>query len=215
MSSQALYGLPVPAGHSWEELLREADRPVFAVAVYLADPDDAVLGRPLCQVPACGAILWGEARLCRLHLHEWRDAGEPTLEEFCATGASARQVLPDKCRVVECTRSRQALRLCSWHLCRWRRAGKPDQDRWVLGEGPGITGNGPCRVPGCGFPATGGRRRFCDWHATRFTPSPFDDPEVFALTDNAPSRRVRYDMSALGGVARLEVQFLLQQRHDE
>ncbi len=185
MSGQALYGLPVPAGQSWEELLTEAIRPEFAVAVYLADPDDAVLGRPLCQVPACGAILWGGARLCRLHLHEWRDAGEPSLEEFCAAEASDLRVRPDKCRIASCPRSRQARRLCSWHLWRWRKAGKPEQDLWALGEHAGLTGNGLCRVVDCGFPATAGRRRFCDWHATRFTNSPFDDPDV------SPSRRTR------------------------
>jgi len=215
VSAQALYGLPVPAGQSWEELLTEAIRPEFAVAVYLADPDDAVLGRPLCQVPACGAILWAASRLCRLHLNEWRDAGEPSLEQFCGTGASDLQVRPDKCRIASCERSRQARRLCSWHLWRWRKAGKPDQDAWALGEHAALTGNGLCRVPDCGFPATGGHRRFCDWHATRFTNSPFDDPDVFALTENAPCRRVGYDMRALSGVARLEVQFMLQQRHDE
>ena len=69
-------------------------------------------------------------------------------------------------------------------------------------------------MTGCGFPATGGRRRLCDGHTTRFTTSPFDDPDVFALTENGPRRRVRYD-APLNGVARLEMQFVLQQRHDE
>jgi hypothetical protein len=38
---------------------------------------------------------------------------------------------------------------------------------------------------------------------------------VFALTENGPRRQVRYDLTALAGVSRLEVQFVLQQRHDE
>jgi hypothetical protein len=49
----------------------------------------------------------------------------------------------------------------------------------------------------------------------RFTNSPFDDPQVFVLTENGPRRQVRYDMSAPTGVSRLEMQFVLQQRHDE
>ncbi len=47
MSDKHSTNLPVPAGQSWEELLTEAIRPDFAVAVYMAHPDDAVLGRPL------------------------------------------------------------------------------------------------------------------------------------------------------------------------
>lgn len=216
MSDALLHVLPTRAGQPWEQLLAEAVRPEFAVAVYDAEPDDAVLGRPLCRVPSCGEVGRSLACLCHLHANRWHDAGEPALEEFCqAQAAEPRRGRLDKCAVAPCPRSRQALRLCTLHLGRWRAAGKPDQDAWAEAQEAGRTGDGHCRVPECEFPPTGGRRMLCDGHAVRFTNSPFDDPEVFALTDNGPRRRVRYDMRALSGVARLEVQFVLQQRHDE
>ena len=216
MSEPVLHSLPLPAGQPWGQVLAEAVRPEFALKVYFADHDDPVLGLPLCRVPGCDVRRSGSAGLCQLHLRRWHDAGEPELAAFAEQQAGEyRPGRVEKCRVPACRRSRQALRLCTLHLHRWRAAGKTDQESWVKTQSAGSVGNGVCRVPDCGFPATGGRRNLCDWHATRFTNSPFDDPEVFALTENGPRRRVRYDMTALKGVALLEVQFLLQQRHDE
>jgi integrase len=142
--------------------------------------------------------------------------GEPDLDTFAdAQVGEPRRGRIDKCLVEPCPRSCQALRLCTLHLGRWRKVGKPDQEQWAADQDAGPVRDRECLVTGCEFPATGGQNSLCDAHAVRFTNSPFDDPRVFVLTENGPRRRVRYDMSALTGVSRLEMQFVLQQRHDE
>ena len=48
MTDPLLRTLPDLEKRSWEEVLAEAVRPEFRVALYLAGDDDRVLGRPLC-----------------------------------------------------------------------------------------------------------------------------------------------------------------------
>ena len=46
-------GHPAPTGGGLLSKLMATVRPQFRVEVYQPDPEDRVLGRPLCSVPGC------------------------------------------------------------------------------------------------------------------------------------------------------------------
>ena len=58
-------------------------RPEFRVEVYLADPDDPVLGRRRCAVPGCDRSR-AENGLCSGHGQRWRTRGRPAMAVFLA-----------------------------------------------------------------------------------------------------------------------------------
>ena len=81
MTAEAAWPQPVPTGLL--EKLMAVVRPQFRVDVYLPDPDDPVLGRPMCCVPDCDRSR-AEGRLCSGHGRRWRVAGGPDLSAFLA-----------------------------------------------------------------------------------------------------------------------------------
>jgi hypothetical protein len=103
MTEPLLRALPDLGERSWEEVLAEAIRPEFRVAVYLAGDDDPVLGRPLCRVRGCGEAQRGATGLCQLHLNRWHESGEPDLDAFAdAQVGEPRRGRVDKCLVEPC-----------------------------------------------------------------------------------------------------------------
>jgi integrase len=67
--------------------LAAAVRPEFAVDVYFPNPDDPVLGRGRCAVPACGRLSWGRG-MCSSHYDRWHRAGKPDVEVWLATATA-------------------------------------------------------------------------------------------------------------------------------
>jgi hypothetical protein len=76
-------------------------RPEFRVQVYLADPDDPVMGRRPCAVPDCDRSR-AESGLCSGHGRRWRARGRPALAVFLAdpgpTLNGRRDLTPARCR---------------------------------------------------------------------------------------------------------------------
>lgn len=144
---------PEPGPGSWDEILAVAVRPEFSVAVYMADPDDKILGRPLCTVAGCEVMQRASATLCRFHDRRWHEGGEPPLEEFRSVEAArSRPGRIGKCLVPGCRRSRVSHELCTAHLSRWRDHGRPDLVGWAQTQPAAAVQPGTCRLGECDFP---------------------------------------------------------------
>ena len=203
------------APQTWEEQLREAVRPEFAVDVYVPSEDDVVLGRPRCRAARCEQFAYYEPGLCQFHLRRWHAAGSPDLPSFCSAQASEpRPGQMRACRVADCRRSATSRRMCHLHYGRWRSAGQPDLDAWIARQAPAPTGSGTCGVGWCDFPPTNGRNGLCDFHSLRYLCSGHPDVRQFVEQLASPFTR-HFDFRPLVGVARQEAQFVLQQKHDE
>jgi hypothetical protein len=204
-----------PAPHTWEEQLRAAVRPEFAVDVYVPSSDDVVLGRPQCRAAACEQFVYYEPGLCEFHLRRWHAEGSPDLASFCAAQVSEpRSAAIPGCRVAACRRSATSRRLCLQHYGRWRAGGQPDLDGCAAAQVAMLVGAGACGVGWCEFPPTTGRNGLCDYHSQRFACSGHSDVRRYVEQLKSPYFR-HFDFRPLDGVLRLEAQFVVQQKHDE
>lgn len=212
-----LTAVPTPERRPWAEVLAEAVRPEFAVDVYVASPDDPILGEPACRVTGCRQFRRSPAEpFCHQHHTRWNNAGQPSVEAFVAAQVDepARGRI-EKCLVPACRRACRSMRFCTSHLYHWRREQRPDPVPWAVRQKPGPTKRGVCLVEGCEFARP--RRtpsRLCDRHLGWFHVAGLDDEAAYAM-EAAGLGKVRYDLRPLEGVARLEMQFVLQQRRDD
>lgn len=97
-------------------------RPEFRVEVYLADPDDQVMGRRQCEVPGCDRSR-SESGLCRGHAGRWRARSRPAMAVFLAdpgpTLNGRRDLMP--CSVSGCRYGSSGSGLCMRHRSAWTR----------------------------------------------------------------------------------------------
>ena len=130
-------------------------RPEFRVEVYLADPDDPVLGRRPCAVADCDRSR-SENGLCSGHAQRWRDRGRPAMAVFLADPGPALNGRRDLMRLlgVGCRYGSSGSGLCMRHRAAWTRAGRPDPATWAARAGllgpPGSTASAGCRSARCG-----------------------------------------------------------------
>ena len=199
--------------------LMSAVRPEFRADVLIPDPQDLVFGGAPCRVEGCGRP--GRARgLCHGHHHRWAGEGKPDIGEFiAATRARLRgrsPLLP--CRVTGCSYGRRRHGLCSRHDRAWRKAGQPAVKTW-LSEQPAVHPGYPlaaCRIGFCALWAQGDAG-LCASHGLRWRQ--LGRPELAEFTrgydtGSVPSHE-RIDLRGLTPSLRLEVQYVLQCRHDE
>jgi len=126
---------PAAAPTGLLEKLLGVVRPEFRVDVYVPDPGDPVLGRPICSVPGCDRSGW-EYGLCTAHGGRWRAQGRPELTVFVTQPGpelNGRRGL-SRCTVTGCRFGTSGLccRNCFMGPCRVIE-GMPGQDRGICG----------------------------------------------------------------------------------
>lgn len=195
-----------------------AVRPEFRAEVFQVDPADPIFGGPACRVSGCdrAARLHG---LCTGHCHRWYGQGRPDLDTFAGrTVATMRGDSPFmSCAVAGCGYGRHSGGLCMPHHRQWNNNGRLDIALWLNAATPVVAGEPPpsCRVRSCvlwGQPSTS----LCLSHGARWRSQGRPDIDEFidACDSHSPSRE-HFDLVALEPHLRLEMQYALQQRHDE
>jgi len=194
-------------------------RPEFRADVLIPDPADLVFGGQPCLVEGCGRP--GRARgLCHGHHHRWSDEGKPDIGGFIAATLPRLRgrspLLP--CRVAGCGYGRRRHGLCSRHDRAWRKAGQPAAETW-LSQQPAVRAGHPptaCHVGFCTLWAQGAAG-LCASHGLRWRQLGRPDLAEFTRgydTGSVPSHE-RIDLGGLAPSLRLEMQYVLQCRHDE
>ena len=189
-------------------------RPQFRVDVYLPDPDDPVLGRPMCCVPDCDRSR-AEGRLCSGHGRRWRVAGRPDLSAFLAAPGPP---LPGRieltaCTVEGCRYGVSGLGLCMRHRDRWSHSGDPDPAAWAAAAPPVVEpDHTQCRLPFCTL-WVHGRNLFCKAHKTRWCQlgRPAVDDYITHCLNRGKARISFHDLTPQ---SKLEFQYALQCRLD-
>ncbi len=237
VTALALVPAARPVERSWEEMLLEAVRPEFQVAVYRPAPGDPILYGPTCAVGGCpgrgvnrslGLNAGGVNRsvgtrfrgyVCLPHVEMWRRVGEPPINVWVRQSAQAlkTQGTAVPCSVPGCRRSRASQGLCAGHRKRWLTAGKPALAAFLAIAGVIRSRSETCAITGCRFPAAG-QMVFCDGHGWRFRnaratrPGLTADGYIAYLTEARRVTAPSYDMSALPPTLRLEMGLALQCR---
>ena len=196
--------------------LMAAVRPEFRGDVLGFPASDPVFGGPPCKVASCQRPARNRG-LCWGHHGRWYDQGKPELEEFAAT-TSPRWRLQEPsscCRADGCRYAVHGRQLCKRHLSAWRRAGQPGLDTWRPGLAPPEAPQ-PCRVSWCGLWAKPGGL-FCARHDQHWRKAGRPDPAEYAhgLDADRAQRHEQIDVSPLGPLLKLEIQYALQCRHDD
>jgi len=192
-------------------------RPEFAAPIILVDPDNPVIGGPLCLVPVCArmAVVYGK---CSAHHQRWIEAGRPEdLEAWAVSVPAARRWLtpPKACAIAACRRSRREHGMCHSHASRWADAGRPDLSSWIAGGGGGrpLPAGPDCRFPECPLEAEG-EAELCVHHRDRWIRA--DRPEIETwLLGCATFGMDRFDLRELPDPMRLEIAYAIQCRADE
>jgi len=147
------------------------------------------------------------------------DPGDRVLSARAPTDAQLERGPAEGCAVAVCRRSVYLGPLCRSHHARWHRVGRPPVDGFADGVGAVNTRHAVCGLPGCGFPEAG-RSGLCDTHERRYLGvrryHPDLDPADYIARVLAPrgGRGPRFDSRGLGRLLALELQFVLQCRHD-
>ena len=201
--------------------LVEAVRPGFRADELAFDPGDPVFGGKPCLVPGCERTACGHG-LCQGHRQRWAAAGRPDVGEFAASADPrwrGKDAPLTRCRAPGCrygvTRRK---RLCARHAAAWERAAMPDLQDWLEAM-PGTAPAGvaaDCLIGGCQLWAEPGAV-LCYGHARTWNRLGRPPAGQFAA-DRAGdpvlrSERIRLD--SLPAHLKLEVQYVLQCRHDE
>ena len=204
-----------PATGGLLEKLMAVVRPQFRVDVYLPDPDDPVLGRPVCCVAGCDRSR-AENGFCSAHGRRWRAAGRPELAVFLADPGCP---LPGRielsgCTVVGCRYGVGGVGLCMTHRDRWSHSGHPDPAAWAADLPPVVEVDHPqCGLPFCTL-WVHGRNLFCKAHNTRWCQlgrPPVDDYITHCLNRG----KARISFHGLTPLLKLEFQYAVQCRSDQ
>jgi len=217
---------------SWQAALEAAVRAEFLVSPPVL-PAGSPLAPPECGVDGCpragDRAPWGrfETRLCHTHCLRWVKDGRPARDEwlFIQRPPTILEAIKP-CVVGGCPRSAETAGLCFSHRREWRKAGRPELTRFAGSAVPAAAGDVHCGVPGCGFPACAARKSragLCDSHLTRF----FQWRQLRGeKADRSVERYIRALMARAdravllrlplpdAPVVALELQFVLQHRHD-
>jgi integrase len=205
-----------PAGAGLLAKLMATVRAQFRVDVYLPDPEDPVLGRPLCSVPDCDRSGW-EYQLCGGHATRWRAKGRPDLPSYRADpGPPLRgRVELTACSVPGCRYGIDSLGLCLRHRGYYARSGHPDPTAWAA-ELPAVPDgdHGQCGLPFCALWVEHSRHLFCRSHQNRWRL--LGSPAVDDFIDHCLTRgKARIDFRGLAPQLKLEFQYAVQCRYDE
>ena len=183
------------------------------------DAEDPVFGGGSCLVDGCERSARGRG-LCPGHHQRWSNAGRPALDEFAAsTDHRWRKQRPNQCcRARACGYGSARGGLCQLHAQRWERAGRPDLDQWCE-DPPPIKKPVPdarCRIEHCSlWPQA--QLAFCHTHANTWKANGRPDIEEFASrfasTEIPPNETIV--LGSLTPQLKLEMQYVLQYRHDE
>ncbi|MEQ6326544.1 tyrosine-type recombinase/integrase [Mycobacterium canetti] len=191
-------------------------RPEFRVEVYLADPDDPVLGRRPCAAPDCDRSR-AEHGLCCGHAQRWRARGRPTMTVFLADPGpilnGRRNLTP--CSVTGCRYGSNGFGFCTRHRSAWTRDGQPDPDGWAARVGLlGPPDPVECLLPFCTLWTENARQLYCKSHATRWVQLGRPDSADY-LTHCLQRGKARIDFRGLVPQLKLELQYAVQCRHDQ
>ena len=182
-------------------------------------PEDLVFGGAECRVAGCERTARGRG-LCQGHLQRWNNQGRPDLEQFAAsTDPRWRRQQPNqRCRVPGCGYGSARGGMCGLHAQRWERAGRPDLDAWLAEPQPvkQPAAGATCRIPHCELwpQATS---PFCQTHTNTWKvngrPDIDEFADCFAAETPLASEVIRLDR--LAPQLKLEMQYVLQRRHDD
>jgi hypothetical protein len=180
-------------------------RPEFRVEVYLAHPDDPVMGR-LCRVSDCDRS-WTEGGLCSSHGRRWRARGRPAMAVFLAdpgpTLNGRRDLTP--CSVSGCRYGSSGSGLCMRHRSAWTRDGRPDPVGWAARAGLlGPPDPTQCLLPFCTLWTQNARNRYCKAHTTRWRQLGRPDSADY-LTHCLQRGKARIDFRGLAPQLKLEL----------
>lgn len=181
--------------------------------------DDPVFGGAECRVEGCGRTARGRG-LCEGHRQRWDDEGRPSVEQFVvSTDPRWRRRQPNqRCRVPGCGYGSARGGMCGLHAQRWERAGRPSLAGWLAEPQPfkqpaaGVT----CRIPHCELWPQG-TSAFCQTHTNTWKVNGRPDIDVFAdrFAAEAPLASEQIRLDRLIGQLKLELQYVLQRRHDD
>jgi len=193
-------------------------RSEFRCEVVEFGPENPVFGGAACGVGGCGRTARGHG-LCQGHLQRWNDQGRPGMQWFVETTDPRwrRQQPNQRCRVLGCGYGSARGGMCSLHAQRWQRAGRPDLDGWLADPQP-VKQPPPeatCRIPHCPlWPQASSP--FCQSHTNTWKVNGRPDVDEFAnrfAEITLASETIR--LERLAPQLKLEMQYVLQRRHDE
>jgi hypothetical protein len=158
--------------------------------------------------------------LCPGHLQRWVHEGRPDIDEFAAlTDPGWRRQRPNqRCRVSGCGYGSARGGMCQLHAQRWERAGRPDLGMWLAAP-PAVKQPEPdssCRIDHCTlWPQAA--LPFCHTHANTWKVNgrPEVDEFVRRFAELAPTADETIRLDQLDAQLKLEMQYVLQARHDE
>ena len=207
------------SGSGLLERLMGVVRPEFRSRLLVFGTDDPVFGGIACRVRDCGRVARGKG-LCPSHYHRWVGDGRPDLEWFATTTDPRwRRQRPNAgCLVAGCGYGAARGGLCQLHAQCWERSGRPSLAGWLIKPPPvkDRSDGQTCRIGHCQLwphPA----QPFCRAHARTWKAN--GKPDIDAFADSfeieivTTGQTVRLDQ--LGPQLALEVQYVLQCRHDE
>ncbi len=205
-----------PAGRLGK--LMAAVRSEFRSDVLEFAADDPVFGGAACRIAECGRTARGRG-LCQGHLQRWSTERRPDMEVFVATTDPRwrREQPNQRCRVADCGYDVARKGLCAQNAQRWDRVGQPDLDGWVARARPvkQPSAGAACRIPHCRLwpQATS---PFCHTHTNTWRAN--GRPGVDEFADHfadSPLVGATVRLDRLAPHLRLEVQYVLQSRHDD
>lgn len=201
------------------EQLLGAVRPEFRAEVLVFAAADPVFGGGACRVESCGRAARSKG-LCQGHHLRWVGAGRPDPDVFVAsTDHRWRRQRPNAaCRVTGCGYGTARGGMCQLHGQRWDRAGRPDLHGW-LADPPTIKTPPPgvvCAVAHCDLwpQAT---LPLCHAHANTWKVNgrPAMDVFVCRFVEVTATAEEIIRLGLLGPQLRLEIQYVLQCRHEQ
>jgi integrase len=209
----------VPRRPALLEQLLGAVRPEFRAEVLVFAAEDPVFGGGTCRVESCPRAARSKG-MCPGHHLRWVREGRPDPGVFAATTDLRwhRQRPNASCRVTGCGYGTARGGMCQLHGQRWDRAGQPDLHGW-LADPPTIKtpqSGVVCAVEHCDlWPQAA--LPLCHAHANTWKVNGRPEIDVFVrrfdeVTVTA-EEIIRLDL--LGPQLRLEIQYVLQCRHDQ
>lgn len=194
-------------------------RPEFRADVLVFPAGDPVFGGGPCRVQGCLRSARGRG-LCPGHLQRWTGQGRPDLAVFAASTDPRwhRQQPNQVCRVGGCGYGSARGGMCDLHAQRWERAGRPELNAW-LADPPPVKQPKPgasCRVDHCDlWPHAASP--FCRAHTNTWKANgrPDTDEFVARFTELTPTADETIRLGRLNPQLRLEMQYVLQSRHEE
>lgn len=196
-----------------------ATRPEFRADVLVFDAEDPVFGGGVCRVEGCRRAARSKG-MCQGHHLRWVVAGRPDLSVFAATTDPRwpRQRPNTECQVLGCGYGVARGGMCQLHGQRWDRAGRPELLGW-LADPPTIkapTAGVVCCVDHCDlWPQAA--LPLCHGHANTWKVNGRPDMDVFVrrFDEVAITAEEIIRLDTLGPQLRLEIQYVLQCRHDQ